>query len=148
MTRVLKGTGFLALLLLGSLLSSCSSEDTHEAIMKDHLALMEKAAAILEAVENKDSTAEAGKKLEQLSAQFEEIGKRSEAIGTLDKDSGTALQDKFKNATRRGEHENDQGLFGRHHQERRDAKNPARPCKSHGPSTQATLTDHPSLINQ
>jgi hypothetical protein len=96
MTRVLKGPGFLALLLLGTLLSSCSSEDTHEAIMKDHLALMEKAAAILEAVENKDSATEAGKKLEQLSAQFEELAKRSEAIGTLDKDSRKALQDKFK----------------------------------------------------
>ena len=96
MTRVLKGTGFLALLLLSTLLSSCSSEDTHEKIMSDHLALMEKAAAILEAVEDKESAAAAGKKLAQLSATFDELAERNETIGAPDKERRKALQEIFK----------------------------------------------------
>ena len=100
MTRPLRQISRVSVALLCFLLASCGERDTHQKIMVDSLALMEKVATTLETVKNEDPGEPAGteeakkaaleraalakaaaKKIDALVEKFDEIAERTEALG-------------------------------------------------------------------
>ena len=91
----LRCAAFFLILAFAMTLPSCKGRDTHEKIMTDNLSLLEKAATIIESVDDGDSAKKASKELEKLNSKFRQIGERTKAIGRPDAETAKTLREDY-----------------------------------------------------